>query len=157
MIFLTVGSQSPFDRLVQCVDEWNASAKCEVIAQIGSGQYEPKNLTWFRFCPPVAYRGHCREADLIVAHAGMGAIITGMEFRRSLILFPRRADLRETRNDHQIATSNWMRQKSGITVACNEDELRDALASWRRAPTDEIAATAQTSLVTALREFIAAS
>ena len=38
MIFVTVGTDSPFDRLMQVVDEWAAaSGRTDVFAQIGEG------------------------------------------------------------------------------------------------------------------------
>lgn len=155
VIFLTVGSQSPFDRLVRCVDDWNRLHKLEITAQIGDGTYEPRHLNWFRFCPSAAYRAYCQEAEFIVAHAGMGAILTGMEFGRGLLLFPRRADRRETRNDHQSATSNWMSDRPGVTVALDEAALQAALSAGPSISTGKIPSTAPPALVQALRSFIA--
>ncbi len=38
MIFVTVGEQLPFDRLVRAVDEWAAASGKEVFAQIGNSE-----------------------------------------------------------------------------------------------------------------------
>jgi UDP-N-acetylglucosamine transferase subunit ALG13 len=46
MIFLTVGTQFPFDRLVRAVDEAfdNGAIDEEVFAQIGETSYRPRNF-----------------------------------------------------------------------------------------------------------------
>lgn len=158
MIFLTVGSQTSFDRLVHAADECCARHGCEMLAQIGAGTYLPQHMRWFRMCSPAEFRRHCREADLIVAHAGMGSVLTALEFAKPMLLLPRRADLGETRNDHQLATANWLRRLSGISVVGDECQLSQALAVWRppegTAWRDRIAPTAQPRLVAALRHFI---
>ena len=88
-IFLTVGNIDPFDRLVQAFDEWiltNSSfCKTEIVAQIGYGRYLPKNCPYVRFMPPLDYRETFERAQFVVAHAGMGTIITAVELRKPLI------------------------------------------------------------------------
>ena len=37
MIFVAVGTQFPFDRLIRCVDEWALAHGVEVVAQIAAG------------------------------------------------------------------------------------------------------------------------
>ncbi len=45
MIFATVGTQLPFDRLIRALDGWAASnGGVEVFAQIGRGEYEPSHI-----------------------------------------------------------------------------------------------------------------
>ena len=44
-------------------------------------------------------------ADAIIAHAGMGTILTALEMGKPLLVMPRRAELGEHRNDHQLATA----------------------------------------------------
>ena len=47
------------------------------------------------------------------------------------MLLPRRGELRETRNDHQVATLNWLRGKPGVHAAFDEQELRAGLEGWQ--------------------------
>lgn len=158
MIFATVGSQTPFDRLVRALDAWCARGQAQVLAQIGAGGYEPRHMRWLRMCTPAEFRDHCRAAELIVAHAGMGSVLTALEFGKPLLLVPRRGDLGETRNDHQLATARWLRGRPGIEVADGEDTLAAALDAWLpgrdsrgQAP---IAPSAQPRLLEALRRFV---
>jgi UDP-N-acetylglucosamine transferase subunit ALG13 len=64
-----------------------------------------------------------KEAELVVAHAGMGSIITALRYQRPLLIMPRRAALGEHRNDHQVATAKWLIDRPGIEVAWDESEL----------------------------------
>src|SRR5688500_9921748 len=98
VIFVTVGAQMPFDRLVRAVDAW-AEGRTDVVAQIGESAYVPKTLRWTRFLEPEAFRRHYAEAKVVVAHAGTGSIITALQIGKPIIVMPRRAALRETRND----------------------------------------------------------
>ena len=57
MIFASVGSMLPFDRLVQAVDEWaQANPAQEVFLQIGNGAYEPSHAPFVRMMPHTEYR-----------------------------------------------------------------------------------------------------
>jgi UDP-N-acetylglucosamine transferase subunit ALG13 len=67
------------------------------------------------------------EADVIVAHAGMGSIITALELSIPIIVMPRKADLGEHRNDHQIATAKRFLEQGRIHVAFDEIELTEKL------------------------------
>lgn len=124
MIFVAVGSQLAFDRLIKSVDTWSGCSTCEVIAQIGSGgDYIPVNLQSYESCKASEFAEYCNEAEVIVAHAGMGVILSARENGVPLIIMPRRADLNEHRNDHQLATAKNFGSMEGIYVANSTEEL----------------------------------
>lgn len=79
------------------------------------------------FLSPVEFHSRLEEASLIVAHAGMGTIISGLEIGKPVLIMPRRAVLCEHRNDHQIATAQRLRGRAGIEVAMDEQELESLL------------------------------
>ena len=129
MIFVTVGSQMPFDRLIKAMDAWAAEhPEHRVEAQIGDSTYVPLSMTVYASMPPKLFIRKMAEADVVVAHAGMGTIINAAEYRKPLVLMPRRGTLRETRNDHQVATARWLNEKPGIFVADTETNLPGALS-----------------------------
>jgi UDP-N-acetylglucosamine transferase subunit ALG13 len=124
VIFVTVGTQLPFDRLVKGVDEWAAArGRSDVFAQIGPAAYEPRHMRWQRFVSPEEFRARFEEADVIVAHAGMGSIIEALCHAKPILVMPRRAALREHRNDHQVATVRRLLQMGRIRAALDEHEL----------------------------------
>ena len=97
--------------------------------------------------------------DLVVAHAGMGTVLTALEHGKPMILMPRRAQLKETRNDHQVATLQWLQGRAGIYPAASADELKSLLDGWREtglAPPGTIDQRPASfrGLVDTLRDFI---
>jgi UDP-N-acetylglucosamine transferase subunit ALG13 len=135
VIFITVGGQLPFDRLVHAVDRWAAQQeRTDVFAQIGKSSSPPKYIEWQRFLSPTEFQAKAREAEVIVAHAGIGSILTALELGKPIVLVPRRAQLGEHRNDHQWATVKYLRSSAGVVVAADEDELREQLERLEELP-----------------------
>jgi len=137
VIFLTVGTQLPFDRLVRAADAWAGdNPTSEIFAQIGHGAYRPRHMRWAAFLPPELFRDRLSSARLVVSHAGIGNLLLALEARKPIVLMPRRADLNEHRNDHQLATVKWLPQLPGVKIVQDAAELRQALASagWDEPP-----------------------
>ena len=155
-IFVTVGAQLPFDRLVEavdrCIDERN---KEEVFAQIGSSKFVPVNMRYVDFLPPEEFRKRLSWADLLVAHAGMGSILSALEFGKPVVVMPRLARLGETRNNHQVGSARRLRELANVTVAMNPKELREILVlGGPVAPPRKISPFASVGLIAAVRDFI---
>ena len=127
-LFVSVGTQFPFDRLVRTIDLWAGQRPdAEVFAQVGPSSYAAQHIE----CAPFISAGECRrraeEADAVIAHAGMGSIITALELGKPIIVMPRRADLDEHRNDHQMATARSLLAMGMVIVAFDESHLREKL------------------------------
>jgi UDP-N-acetylglucosamine transferase subunit ALG13 len=181
VIFVTVGAQMPFDRLVRTVDDWAGRVRAEIFAQIGPSRLRPRHMAWTRFLAPGDFLAQVGAADLLVAHAGMGSIITALEYGKPLLIMPRRGELGETRNDHQVATAHRFRGLGWVDVAFDEQELvirldrfesrapphgpvalpcphRSAGCPWAAvAPCAPHPGTACPHLLASLRDFIGAS
>lgn len=157
MIFVTVGSQMPFDRLISATEAWAAThPEVEVFAQIGRSELRPRALKWTQALVPADYRSWCARADLIVGHAGVGTIMSVLEAGKPLIVMPRRGYLRETRDDHQVETAKWLSSAGNIRVANDEIELATQLDRYAEmtpcmAPLDQRPAT---KLIANLRAYI---
>jgi UDP-N-acetylglucosamine transferase subunit ALG13 len=156
VIFVTVGSMLPFDRLVESMDTWAAkNPVVEVFAQIGDGRFVPTTCQWQRMITPAEFDTRCREAEVIVAHAGMGTIFAALQFQRPLVMLPRRADLREHTTDHQVATAERFGGREGITVVNDVRELWKTLDEKAyRAATNQLSTYASSELIDRLRSFI---
>ncbi len=124
MIFVAVGTQFPFDRLVRCVDEWAGEHAVDGLAQIARGDYEPRHLRWERFMTTAVFEAQLRAADLIVSHAGMGNIITALDHRKPIVVMNRQHALGEHRNDHQRDGLEWMAKLPGVYTATTSDEVQ---------------------------------
>lgn len=133
MIFLTIGTHEPFDRLVRAVDAWCAAAEtgARVFGQItdpGHGIYRPQHFEWVARLEPQDYDRRIAIADLVVSHAGMGSILTALHHGKPIVVMPRRGHLRETRNDHQFTTVRMLRDRPGLYVADDEVQLGPVLS-----------------------------
>lgn len=159
MIFVTVGTELPFDRLVRAVDEWVAeSGTAGVFAQIGEEGWEPRHIAYSHFLEPPEFDRQFLAADLIIAHAGMGTILSALRYGKPLLVMPRRADLGEQRNDHQLATARRLAEMGKLDVAMDEVELQSRLRAINGLPRrEQIGADADSGLLNAIREFIAES
>ena len=156
MIFVTVGTELPFDRLVHAMDRWaRESGRTDVFAQIGDGAYEPSFISYRRFLDAPEFRQLFDSADLIVSHAGMGTILTALSTGKPVLVMPRLAALNEHRNDHQIATARHMAETRRTEVAFDERQLEERLCALEqlKAP-PPIPAFAGDQLVRTLRGFI---
>jgi len=128
MIFLTVGTQIGFDRLIKAVDEWALLQPQQTIfAQIGKAHYKPENFKYTEFLSPKEYKEVFDSCSYVVSHAGMGTIISCLMSHKPILVMPRKAKLSEHRNDHQFATCERFSDKEGCYIAWDEYELVDYL------------------------------
>ncbi len=155
-IFATVGTDLPFDRLIKTLDDWAPShPDYEIYAQIGDTSYKPLNIPFCHFIEPPEFKKRFQGSDLIVSHAGMGTILSSLNFQKPLLVMPRIAAKGEHRNEHQLATAKHLQELNKINVAQDEDELIKILESDASLPTKEpISSFASNSLTSKLNEFI---
>lgn len=156
-IFVTVGTELPFDRLVRAVDDWagQTGRAADVFAQIGRTEYVPANIGWTPMIEGPAFRRLFDGADLVVAHAGMGTILAALEVQQPLIVVPRRAALGEHRNDHQLATVERLSRLGLVHVAADEAELVERLDEDRPlTPCGPLESGASGALIAAIRTVI---
>lgn len=125
MIFVTVGTQLPFERLVATVDTWAAgqSPRPDVLAQVGSGRTDYRHLRCERTLDGERYAEALAAARLMVAHAGTGSILAALETGVPVIVFPRDDRYGEHRDDHQKQTARQMERMGLVSVAWTESEL----------------------------------
>ena len=166
MIFLTIGSHEPFDRLVQAIDEWSGQTAQthEIVAQVispASGAYIPKNFEITPHLSPREYEARILEADLIVSHAGMGSILTAFTHGKPIVIMPRRGHLRETRNDHQYTTIKKLQKRSGLFIVEDETEFSDVIETALAENPDDgqpyLSPVADAKFTDAIRSFIVSS
>lgn len=155
-IFLVVGSQIPFDRLVKVIDQW-ASGKddIQVIGQIGYGKYKPENILAHPILQTDEFNRIFDDSDLIITHAGMGVILKSLVAAKPIVALPRRLELNEVNTDHQTATARAFEQMNYISVAWDEQELLEYLKNPDGIVSNmTIGEYASEKLIMSLREFI---
>lgn len=128
MIFVTIGSLFPFDRLIKTIDDLvPAWPEEQFLAQIGEGTYEPKNMRFLRMLTATEFNDAVKSSRLIVAHAGMGSVITAMETNIPIVIVPRRMEFDEHTTDHQMATARWLAGRKGVYVVLEDASIRDVI------------------------------
>ena len=159
MIFVSVGSMFPFERLVRTVDAWSdARGIREVLVQIGGGEYVPRHVKWIRSLSPSVFQSTVDTCDLLVAHVGMGTLLAGMQAKKPMLLLPRIKALGEHTTDHQVHTARWMRGRQGIWIADNETHLGELLdgflAGEMRDLPENVPPHASAELIANVRRFL---
>lgn len=133
MIFVTVGTQLPFDRLIRAVDSWAGHhSDVEVRAQtghIGSGGYHPCHMADTPILDPGSSARLFDAARLVIAHAGTGSLLQAAACRTPILIMPRKAVLGEHRTDHQMATAHHFGSRPGVHVVYEEAEVAAAIDS----------------------------
>lgn len=161
MIFLTVGTQEPFDRLVRAVDAWAGSHDVPVFGQLGrltADSYRPVNFPFESFISADMFQERLDASRLLVGHAGMGSIISALSFGKPLLMMARRASLGEHRNEHQLATAARFAGRPGLHVAAEADDVGPLidrlLGADGVAPEGQLPPHASPELLNAVKAFI---
>jgi len=156
MIFVTVGTDLPFDRMMRIVDHWaSETQRLDVFAQIGQGGWVPEFIPSAEFLEPNEFKSYFSRASVIIAHAGMGTILSALNLGKPIVVMPKRASLGEQRNEHQLATAKRMKALGKINVAFDETELRQCLDLIDDLPSRAvIAPRASASLLRGIHDFI---
>ena len=139
MIFVTVGTSFPFDRLVRAVDELVGRGEIdgEIFAQVGQGGYCPKNFQSVETLDKKKFDEYFEKADSVIAHAGMGTITMALAQYKPILVIPRLKQYRELVNDHQLATAKRFEQLGHILAVYHISELPEKinfLKSFQPAP-----------------------
>jgi UDP-N-acetylglucosamine transferase subunit ALG13 len=129
VIFVTIGTSLPFDRLIRAMDALAPEFPDQrFFAQLGNGAaYTPVNMNFTRMLTVGEYAAHIESSQVIVAHAGMGSLITAVEAGKPVVVLPRRLSFGEINTDHQVATARQWMGKTGVHVAMEEKDLHQAL------------------------------
>lgn len=122
-----VGTNSwDFTRLIKGLDDIACDIDEEIIIQIGDNDYKPKNAKYFRYINKNEIESFYDRARVIVAHAGIGIIISAFKHQTPIIVVPRMKDYGEHFDNHQVDTARSL-EKEGITVLWDINLLKPVL------------------------------
>ncbi|MHC4159171.1 MAG: glycosyltransferase [Planctomycetota bacterium] len=126
MIFLTVGTQFPFDRLVEAVDRAVDYGLIDedIFAQIGESAYQPHNFEAVRFMDKRVFDQRLQNASGVISHAGIGIITLALDNNKPLLVMPRLKRHGEVVNDHQVAIAKKLAQLGYVLAASNVEHLQ---------------------------------
>jgi UDP-N-acetylglucosamine transferase subunit ALG13 len=126
MLFLTVGTQFPFDRLVKAVDKIAGNGLLnneQIFAQIGASSYHPQNFESVKYVTKEHFGEFVKSASAIIGHAGMGTIMTALDNEKPLLVMPRLKKYGEVVNNHQIDIAKKFAELDHLLVAYDVSDL----------------------------------
>lgn len=130
MIFVTLGTQDKtFERLLKIIDEAvdKKIIKDKVIVQAGSTNYTTKNMKILKYISPNDFDKYIKECDVLITHAGVGSIFTGLKNNKKVLAIPRLSKYKEHHNDHQLDIVEEFTKEGYIMSFNNVRELEECL------------------------------
>ena len=130
MIFVILGSQkNQFNRLLRSLDEQVSSGRIgeTLFAQTGYSDYEPRHFKYRHFLDRDVFERMEEQAELIITHGGTGSIMGALKKGKPVIAVPRRFDLGEHNDTHQIQVVSQLAQTGLITCCEDPDQLAEMI------------------------------
>ncbi len=127
MIFVTVGTYQG-DRLVREIDRIAPMYDEPMVAQIGRGEYIPRNCAFFRFSPSL--EPYFREARVLVSHGGVGTTFELLNIGVSFVAVSS-ADVPDAHQEELLS-----RQEDGnLLIWCRDiSQLSDGIRAAAKLP-----------------------
>ncbi len=129
LVLVTVGTDHhPFNRLVDWVDRWLAETTREIrcVVQYGTSR-APRHADGQPKLAHAELQQLIAEAHLAVCHGGPGTIMDCRQVGLTPIVVPRRHDLGEHVDDHQVQFTRRIASSGVIRLAETEAQLRGLL------------------------------
>jgi UDP-N-acetylglucosamine transferase subunit ALG13 len=97
-------------------------AEAEVLWQTGDTDVSGLGIAGHEAIPEGDLSEAMREADLVIAHAGVGTALAAFEVGKCPLLVPRRFSLGEHVDDHQVQIAADLDER-GLAISVDADEL----------------------------------
>jgi UDP-N-acetylglucosamine transferase subunit ALG13 len=148
VIAVVLGTQAyPFDRLLRALD----GVEEELVIQGGASTHRPPGATWFDYLEYPALVERVRAARLVVAHAGVGAIVTAVSEGKRPVVVPRLKRYGEAVDDHQLPFARRLAETGLVTLVEDPAGLPAALLET---PAPPPALGGESRLAADLREYL---
>jgi UDP-N-acetylglucosamine transferase subunit ALG13 len=134
MIFVTIGTTKPFDRLLRAVETLEIPSGEELIVQCGDSTVRPSAALCLGFLPFDELAAHVRRARIVIAHAGAGTAIAALSLGARPIIVPRLARFDEAADDHQVDFARRLAEAGLVTLVEDLGGLSEAVATLPTGP-----------------------
>lgn len=130
MIFITLGTQAcDFSRCLRMID--NMIITCNIqntfVAQVGYTKYRSEYISCFDFVPENMYQEYMSTCDVVITHAGTGALFSAIKKGKKVIAVARLSQYGEMINDHQIEIVNKLASEGYIL-----DGTHSIIDAWNK-------------------------
>lgn len=130
--FVTVGfERMPFDRLIRGIDDlvMEGILSETTLVQRGHTPYVPEHCRCVNFLNFEEMVSAIQECDVVISHAGVGTILLCHDLGFRPIVVPRRGDLREHVDNHQMEFGRVMSAEQIVFLAEHTKFLGEMLAN----------------------------
>lgn len=148
-VLVSVGTDHHrFDRLIDWVDQWTTRRpEVDVLVQRGTSR-EPVDARSVELLAYDDLVAAMAVADAVVLQGGPAGIVDARAAGRLPIVVPRRPDLGEHVDGHQLTFTRWMAERGQVRLAESADDLHRLL--------DEVLANPSSGRVSEQRDVTAA-
>jgi UDP-N-acetylglucosamine transferase subunit ALG13 len=155
MVFATVGSAEPFDRLLKALQR--VSANEDVVAQSGPTSVRLAGVQMVAFMPFDVLVDHVRSARAVVTHAGVGSVLMALGEGCRPVIVPRLRSLGEAVDDHQLEFARRLKTTGLAIVVEDVADLPSAVEAAAAETRATAPARSIAPLVVELRHELAAA
>lgn len=125
MILVSLGTQKfQMNRLIEAVDKIAPQIQEKIFIQTGCSTHIPKNCDYKDFVDAGEFRKMVGECSVLIAHAGVGTIMTGIKAGKPVIVVPRLQQFHEHVDDHQQQIAEAFAEKHCV-LQCTDVEKLD--------------------------------
>lgn len=119
-IFVMFGTQDKrFDRLLNAILESDFIKNNDVYVQLGYTKGTYKGIHCQEYYTEEELIHQIEIADLIITHAGVGAIVSALKQKKRVIVVPRLGQFKEQNNDHQVQIMERF-DEQGYIIPCTD-------------------------------------
>lgn len=122
MIFITIGTNEPFDRLLEMVERLTTTER--IVVQCGSSGVRPSNAKCVSYLPFEEVLEYMGDARVVVSHAGVGSILAALGCGKRPVVVPRLHRLGDAVDDHQLELGRKLAD-AGLVTLVEEPSLLD--------------------------------
>lgn len=130
MVFISLGTQgNQFPRFLEMVDRLieELHPNHEFIAQTGYTKYESDKIQLKPFLSEVEFKEYIAKADVVITHAGSGALFSAIKQGKKIIAVARLKQYNEMVNDHQTELVRKLSEDGYIL-----DGTYSIIEAWKR-------------------------
>ena len=136
MILVTLGTQDKkFTRLLEEIDRLIEKKVItdQVIVQAGySSDYKSGNMKIFDLISRDEFDKLISNCNLLITHAGVGNILTGLKYKKKIIAVPRLKEYKEHVNNHQLEITKTFNEEGYIIGINDVKELESAILKIKK-------------------------
>ena len=153
--FISVGNaRQPFHRLLDAVAGLEEILPRPIVVQHGHTPFAAEKMEAMDFVGMEQFIEMLRGAQLLILHAGVGAVLQAIEAGHVPVVMPRRRVFGEIVDDHQVDYARAMEQVGMVVVANTAEELGVAIRRVLNRTVEPVSRTDEPKLVALVREAL---